>query len=236
LDSLNNDETLFSRGIMTLFLDSANVSDARQAAELGFVAGLTTNPTLIAKVLNSDGPTPSGVRPKNRHELVAAICDAFPGIVMVQLTASTAKEREAEGRQLLNIRRGQVGLKIPSVMENFALARHFAAEGHTVGMTTIFSAGQVYLACEAGARFVFPYVNRSTRLLGDGLALVRQMRAVIQALQSPVQILAASIKTPTEGVDTLLAGANGLTVPLELLLALGNHPFSDQAIAEFSKV
>jgi transaldolase len=214
---------------MTLFLDSALAADARKAAALKLVAGITTNPTLISQVLNAGGQF------KTRTDLIAALCDDFPGTVMVQLTAATPEEREAEGRMLINLCPGRVGLKIPSTPENFPLARQFAAEGHAVGMTAIFSAGQVYLACEAGVKYIFPYVNRSTRLLGDGLALVRQMRAIIDALQSPLQILAASVKTPEEAVDTLLAGAHGLTVPLEIMLALGRHPLSEQTVAEFAK-
>ena len=103
---------------MTLFLDSAFVDDARQAADLGFVVGLTTNPTLIGKALKSE-PQPSIGRIKSREDLIAAICDVFPGTVMVQLTAETPKERKAEGERLVKLRQGQVGLKIPSTSENF---------------------------------------------------------------------------------------------------------------------
>jgi len=219
---------------MTLFLDSAVIDDARQAAELGFVDGLTTNPTLIAKVLRTK-PQVSGIRLKTREDLIAAICDVFPGTVMVQLTAETPEERKKEGTRLLKLRHGQIGLKIPSTSENFPLAKHFAKDGFTVGMTTIFSAGQAFLACEAGARIIFPYVNRSTRLLGDGLALVRQLRAVVDALKSPVEILAASIKSNDEATDTILAGAHGLTIPLQIILALGQNPNSQQAIADFAE-
>lgn len=217
---------------MTLFLDSAVVEDARRAAELGFVVGLTTNPTLIARALKVE-PAHSAV--KTREDLISAICDVFPGKVMVQLAAPTQAERREEGYRLLKLRPGQIGLKIPSTSENFPLARRFASEGHTVAMTTIFSPGQVYLACEAGAKIIFPYVNRSTRLLGDGLALVRQMRAVVDALGSPLQILAASVKSTDEAVNTLLAGAHGLTIPLAIILALGENPYSQQSIAEFAQ-
>ena len=219
---------------MTLFLDSAFIEDARRAADLGFVVGLTTNPTLIGKALKSE-PQPSIGRIKTREDLIAAICDVFPGTVMVQLTAETPEERKTEGERLVKLRQGQVGLKIPSTSENFPIARYFATQGYPVGMTTIFSAGQAFLACEAGVKIIFPYVNRSTRLLGDGLALVRQMRSVIDGLNSPVQILAASIKSTAEAVDTIIAGAHGLTLPLELMLALGDHPYSQQSIAEFAK-
>lgn len=214
---------------MTLFLDSAIVDDARRAAVLGFVAGITTNPTLIAKAMEGDRKT------RTREELIEALCDVFPGIVMVQLEAASARERELEGLMLLRLDPGRVGLKIPSTTENFALAQQFAAEGYTVGMTTLFSPGQALLACESGAAYIFPYVNRSTRLLGDGLALVRRMRAVADALGSKSQILAASIKTPEEAVDAVLAGAHGLTLPLDLILALGEHPLSGQVIAEFAR-
>ena len=213
---------------MTLFLDSASIDDARQAAALGFVAGITTNPTLLGRVAeNGLADTP---------KIIAAICDVFPGKVMVQLTGETVEDRLEEALNVLAIRPGQVGLKIPTVPDNFALARRFSSEGYTVGMTTIFSPEQVYLACEAGADIVFPYVNRSTRLLGDGLALVRQMRAVVDALHAPVQILAASIKSPQEALNTILAGAHGLTLPLNIMLQMGAHPLSEQSIAEFAEV
>jgi transaldolase len=218
---------------MTLFLDSASIEDAARAAQLGFVSGITTNPGLITRVL---GDKARGRSPlQNTLDVVTALCDVFPGVVMAQLTAPTIKEREEEARVYINSRPGQVGLKIPSMPENFSLARRFSAEGVKVGMTTIFSPGQVYLACEAGAAIIFPYVNRSTRLLGDGIALVRQMRSIVDALNSPAQILAASIKTPQEAVNTILAGAHGLTLPMDVLLSLGQHPLSDQSIGEFNK-
>jgi transaldolase len=91
----------------------------------------------------------------------------------------------------------------------------------------------VYLAIQAGARYVFPYVNRSTRLLGDGLGLVRQMRAVIDACKAPLEIVAASIKTPEEAVQTVLAGAYHLTLPLAVIQAMGQHELSERTIAEF---
>jgi transaldolase len=218
---------------MTLFLDSASLEDASQAAQLGFVSGITTNPALITRALGQKALHKTPIQ--NTLGQIAALCDVFPGVIMAQLTAETLPERAAEARRYVDIHPGQVGLKVPTTPENFALARQFSAEGYVVGMTTIFSPEQVYLACEAGVTYVFPYVNRSTRLLGDGLALVRQMRAVVEALHSPVKILAASIKTPQEAFDTILAGAHGLTLPLEIMRSMGQNPLSDQSIAEFAK-
>lgn len=208
---------------MTLFLDSALAEDARRASALGFVSGLTTNPTLMAKAQ----------RPAD--EVIRELCGLVPGLVFYQLTASTVAEREAEAHRLAQLVPHRVGLKIPCTTENLALAARLAKAGYTVGITAIFSAAQVYLAVEAGAHYVLPYVNRSTRLLGDGLGLVRQMRAVINAAHSPLEILAASVKTPGEAVDTVLAGAHHLTLPLSVIEAMGQHPLSDQTIEEFAR-
>ncbi len=207
---------------MALYLDSASVEDARRAMKLGFVRGITTNPALMAK---------TGRHPQ---DVIGELCEICSGTVFYQLTAPTVAEREAEARRFAALR-PNVGLKIPCTLENLALAARLADEDFTVGLTAIFSAAQVYLACEAGARYVLPYVNRSTRLLGDGLALVREMRAVSDACSSPTEILAASVKSPEEAVATVRAGAHHLTLPLAVIEAMGVHPLSEQTIAEFAQ-
>jgi transaldolase len=207
---------------MALFLDSASADDARKAAMLGFVAGITTNPTLVA----GTGRAPADV--------IAELCDVHPGLVFYQPVASTVGEAEAEVRRISGLRPGRVGIKLPSTTAYFALGHRLAQEGFVVGMTAIFSPAQAYLACQIGARYVLPYVNRSTRLLGDGPGLVRAMRAVLEACGGGVEILAASIKTRDEAVETLLAGAHSLTIPLALIEALGQHEHSDRAIADFA--
>lgn len=207
---------------MTLLLDSALLEDAQASATLGLAkGGITTNPTLLAK---------AGLP---AEQVIPALCDAHPGTIFHQLSAKTAAEREAEAWRMLSLRPGRVGLKIPCTLENLALAQRFAGQGVITGMTAIFSPAQVYLALQAGAKYIFPYVNRSTRLLGDGLELVRQMRAVIDAGGGKMHIVAASIKTPEEAVATVLAGAHHLTLALEVIRAMGHHPLSEQTIAEF---
>lgn len=208
---------------MSLLLDSAFLEDARASAALGFVqGGITTNPTLMAKTSLS------------AEAVIPTLCDAHPGTIFHQLAAPTFKEREAEAWRFLALRPGRVGLKIPCTLENLTLAKRFADQGVVTGMTAIFSAAQVYLALQAGADLIFPYVNRSTRLLGDGLALIRQMRAVIDAEGGSLEIAAASIKTPEEAVDTILAGAHHLTLGLTVIQAMGAHPLSEKTIAEFA--
>ncbi|MGX2041708.1 transaldolase family protein [Methylocaldum sp. MU1018] len=208
---------------MSLFLDSAFPADARQAMTLGFVAGITTNPVLMAKV------------DRKPEDVIAELADICPGPVFYQLTAPSVSEREAEARRFLALR-PNVALKIGMTAENLALAAKFAGEGVKVGMTASYSAAQAYLTCEAGVAYSIAYVNRSTRLQGDGTALVSEMRAVVDACDTTTTILVASLKSASEVVQAVIAGAHHVTIPWPLLLELGDHPLSDQAIEEFGRV
>jgi len=207
---------------MALFLDSAFAADAREAMALGFVAGITTNPTLIAKV---------GRKPE---DVIAELADICPGTVFYQLTAPTVAERETEARRMLALR-PNVALKIAMTTENLALAAKFAVEEIIVGMTATYSPAQTYLTCEAGVAYSIAYVNRSTRLQGDGLALVSEMREIVDACNTPTTILVASLKSAQEVVQAVIAGAHHVTLPLPLLMEMGNHPLSDQTIEEFAR-
>lgn len=208
---------------MALYLDSASPDDARRSARLGYVSGVTTNPTLMA----ATGRPASDVIPE--------LCDIHPGPVFFQPVAATVEEREREVRAMVALRPGRIVLKLPSEPENFVLARRLVDDGFAVGMTAIFDPAQVLVACAAGVGYVLPYVNRSSRLLGDGPGLVARMRAVVDACGGRVEILAASIKTPEEAVATTLAGAHSMTLSLAVLEALSHHELSDRAIAEFAE-
>lgn len=205
---------------MGLFIDSAKIEEVEQAVELGFIAGVTTNPTLMARATE----TPQRV--------IRRICAVSPGAVFFQVTGATLEERGRVGREFYAICPDKIILKVPATTGNMALIDLLADE-IPCAATAVYSAAQALVACEAGARFVIPYVNRATRLLGDGCKLVEEMRDVLDSLENPAEILAASIKSPEEAVKAILAGADHLTLPLDILLALGNHPLSDAAIAEF---
>jgi transaldolase len=207
---------------MSLFLDSALADDARQAMSLGFIAGITTNPTLMAQA------------DRRAEDVIAELADICPGPVFYQLSAATLAEREAEARRFLDLR-PNVALKIAMSTENLSLAAKFSREGVQVGMTACYSAAQTYLSCEAGVAYSIAYVNRSTRLQGDGLALVSEMREVIDSCATRTSILVASLKSAREVVQAVIAGAHHVTIPLPLLLEMGNHPLSDQAIEEFAR-
>jgi transaldolase len=207
---------------VALFLDSAKIEEVRQAVELGFLSGVTTNPTIMAKVKGD---------PK---DILRQICAISPGPVFYQVTAKTSAEREREGREFSAISPERVVLKIPATTENLALMAKLSKD-IPCAATAVYSGAQTLVACEAGARYVIPYVNRATRLLGDGCKLVAEMAAVIKASGRPAEILAASIKSAEEATQAVLAGANHLTLPMDVLLRLGNHPLSDAAIEEFGR-
>lgn len=208
---------------MGLFVDSAKIDEVKQAVGLGFVTGVTTNPTLMAQ---------AGASPKT---VISAICAAVDGPVFYQLTAKTPKDREREGRDIAALgRQDQVVLKIPAATDNFRLVQQLSAD-IPCAVTAVYSAAQALAAAEAGADFVIPYVNRATRLLGDGLKLVSEISGLLDVLEEPPAILAASIKSPEEAIAAIVAGADDLTLPLDILRLLGSHPLSDQAIAEFDR-
>jgi transaldolase len=153
---------------MAIYVDSASPDDVREAVDLGFVVGVTTNPKLLGRV---DQPA---------ERLLPELCDIVgDGVVFYQLTAATVEERKREAHHIAGLRRGRIGLKIPCTTENSGLLSDLARERLICGVTAVFSAHQALLACEVGADYILPYVNRATRQLGDGVALVEEIADVI---------------------------------------------------------
>jgi transaldolase len=202
---------------MALFLDSANPEDARRAQELGFIEGITTNPRLIAQT------------GRKGLEVLEELVEIFDGHVFYQVTAESVEARLDEAWQAYEIRPDRVVIKIPATTENFGMIAKLP--GVEITITSVFSPAQAYLAVQADVHYIIPYVNRATRLLGDGLALVRNLAHIVAG--SETAIIAASLKSVDEALGAFVAGAHHLTLPLELILAMGNHELSSQAIEEF---
>lgn len=205
---------------MAIFLDSARIDEVRRAHALGYVLGVTTNPSLLARV---------DARPR---DVIGEICTVVRGPVFYQLTGRSPEEREAEAREFHDICPEKVVLKVPATSENMTLIARLAP-GISCAATAVYGGHQGYVACAAGARYLIPYVNRATKLLGDGRRLVAELTALARSSGAGVQVLAASIKSPEEAAATVLAGAHHLTMPLDVILALGSHHLSDAAIAAF---
>jgi transaldolase len=207
---------------MSLLIDSAKIDEVRQAIELGYVTGVTTNPALMARV---DRPA---------VDVIADICTVARGPVFYQVTGDTPEEREREAREFHTLCPDKLVLKIPATTVNMKLVAKLAP-GIPCAVTAMFGEHQALAACAAGARYLIPYVNRATRLMGDGCGLVAELAAVAEACGTGAEVLAASIKTPAEAVAATLAGADHLTLTLPVLEQLGDHPLSEQAIEQFRR-
>ena len=205
---------------MALYLDSALISDAEEARELGWITGITTNPKLLAR---------SGLPPETTLKRLAALIN---GEVFYQLTATDLNSMLAEAELVHRILGEQTVLKIPASSTGFqALAR--LSKEVPCSVTAIFHPAQALIASAAGAKYAIAYVNRTTRLLGDGVGFVREIAVLLK--DSRTKILAASIKSAQEAVATINAGAHVLTLPLDVLKSLTSHPISDETIVDFNK-
>ncbi|MEG4031480.1 MULTISPECIES: transaldolase family protein [unclassified Microcoleus] len=205
---------------MGIYLDTAIVAEAKEASKFGWLSGITTNPTLLGK---------SDLAP---DVTLTQLAKLIPGEVYYQLTASDFDGMVAEGKAAFELIGQQTVLKVPATAAGFQAVTHLSPE-IPCAVTAIYSASQAVVSAEAGAKYAIAYVNRATRLLGDGFALVRDMANVLH--RSNTEILAASIKSPDEAVKTLLAGAHHLTLPFDVLQAIAVHELSQQTVDEFAK-
>ncbi|BAZ44545.1 transaldolase [Chondrocystis sp. NIES-4102] len=202
-----------------IYLDSALIEEAQIAVAMGWVKGITTNPTLLKQ---------SQLSPVQCLQQLAAIA---PGELYYQLCATDFETMITEARKAQEIIKEKLVLKIPATELGFRVTAHLSKE-IACSVTAIYSPTQAAIASEAGAKYAIAYVNRATRLLGDGLALVRDMADVLKGSQT--EILAASLKSPQEAAATLQAGAHHLTVPLGILQAMTTHDLSEKTVVEFT--
>lgn len=203
-----------------IYLDSAIVTEVKIALTLGWVKGITTNPTLLAK---------SQLSPE---ETLQQLAELSPGELYYQIIASDFEGMLAEGRKAFEIIGEKTVLKVPATAVGFQVVARMSRE-IPCAVTAIYTPAQAALSREAGAKYAIAYVNRATRLLGDGLALVRDMSAVLKECNT--KILAASLKSPEEAAAALQAGAHHITIPLNVLQDMTTHELSQQTVEEFAK-
>lgn len=208
---------------MAIFLDSASVDDAAAAAGLGFVAGITTNPKLLAGV--------------DALPRIDEILRAIPEVpVFCQLTRLDSEDEMIEdAERALTISPNRIVIKVPTRTRTLATASRLIGNGIPCAMTTIFSPAQALIAAEIGALWVIPYVDRTTRMGGDGMELVSEMRASIDSVGAGTRVMAGSIKFPAEAAMAQNQGAHDITASLEIIEGMGDHRWSEQAIRDFEE-
>ena len=206
---------------MQFFVDSADINEIRDLATTGLVDGVTTNPTLIAKV----------GRPIK--EVIADICAAIEGPVSAEVTATDFDGMMREGEKLAAIA-PNVAIKVPLTWDGIKACRALTDRGHMVNVTLCFSANQAMLAAKAGAHFISPFLGRLDDAGQDGIELVQEIRTIYDNFPKlKTMILAASMRTPARVKRAAIAGSDIATLPPELLRALFKHPLTDSGLAAF---
>lgn len=205
---------------MKFFLDTANLTEIKEAVALGVVAGVTTNPSLIAK------------EKRNIHAVIKEIAGLVTGPVSAEVISTTYEEMLPEARELAGLA-DNVIIKVPVTADGLKTASALAAEGIKTNVTLVFSPNQALLAARAGAAYVSPFVGRLDDISQDGIELVKTIADIFAIHGVETEIIAASIRHPLHVTQAALAGANIATVPYKVLLALLKHPLTDAGIKQF---
>ena len=207
---------------MAILLDSASLEDAAAAAKLGFVRGMTTNPTLMAR------------ETKEPLAHLARLLEAFPeGPICYQPTRSSYDEMNEQARTAAALAPYRVVAKLPATLEAITLAKALTKDRIRCALTAVYSPAQALLAHEAGCVWVIPYVDRAARHSAG--AVVVEQAAILEQLDSSTRILAASLKTAAQVVESILDGAHDITAPLDVLRGLPAHPLTESAVREFAE-
>lgn len=206
---------------MKFFVDTADVAVIKELAATGLLDGVTTNPSLVAKV------------GRDFKSVVREICEIVPGPVSAEVAATDYEGMVAEGRVLAAIAKN-VCIKVPLTWDGLKACRTLTSDGHMVNVTLCFSANQALLAAKAGATFVSPFIGRLDDIGLDGMELIREIRAIFDNYSElATDILAASIRTVNHVRQAALIGADVATIPPAVLQALVKHPLTDIGLAQF---
>lgn len=210
---------------MKFFLDTANVDEIRKANEMGVIAGVTTNPSLIAK----EG--------RDYTETLKEIASIVDGPISGEVKATTedAEGMIAEGRAIAAMHPNMV-VKIPMTPEGLKAIKTLSGENIKTNCTLIFTANQALLAARAGATYVSPFLGRLDDISQPGIDLIRTICQMFDNYPDiNCQIIAASVRNPIHVTDCALAGADIATVPYKVILQMTEHPLTDQGIEKFKK-
>jgi transaldolase len=208
---------------MKFFIDTANLGEIREAAELGVLDGVTTNPSLVAKEGDVDF-----------REHVAAICAAVDGPVSAEVVATDFDGMMKEGREYARIAPNVV-VKVPLTRDGLRACRALRAEGTKVNVTLVFSAPQALLAAKAGATFVSPFVGRLDDIGQDGMELISEIADIYANYGFETEILVASVRHPIHIAQAARLGADIATMPFKVIEQLLKHPLTDLGLEKFLK-
>lgn len=205
---------------MQIYIDTANINEIRQAADMGVLDGVTTNPSLVAK---------EGV---DFHARLKEICKTVPGPVSAEVVSVTHDEMVEEAQPLIDIAENIV-IKLPCIVEGLKACKTLSERGVKTNMTLCFQPLQAMLVAKAGAFLVSPFIGRIDDVGGDGMQLIREIRTIYDNYGFETKILAASIRHPLHLVQAALIGADVATVPFSVIQQMMKHPLTDAGLAKF---
>jgi transaldolase len=209
---------------MKFFIDTANLDQIKEANDLGILDGVTTNPSLMAK----EGI--SGHDNVIKHYL--QICELVDGDVSAEVIATDYEGIIKEGNALAKLHPNIV-VKVPMIKDGIKAIRYFSDNGIRTNCTLVFSPGQAILAAKAGASYLSPFVGRLDDVSTDGMALIKDIRTIYDNYFFETEILAASVRHPMHIIECAKIGADVVTCPLSAILALLNHPLTDNGLQKF---
>ena len=206
---------------MRIFLDTANIDQIRQAAKLGIISGVTTNPSLMSK----EGTT-------DYEKVVKTICSIIPGSVSAEVIAEDTESMIKEARIKASWA-PNVTIKIPATVEGLEATSTLSKENIEINMTLCFSVNQALLAALAGATYISPFVGRLDDIGYDGMQVVKDIVDIFEHYELPTQVIAASIRHTQHCVAAAKAGAHIATIPYNILMQMIRHPLTDAGVARF---
>jgi len=207
---------------MKFFIDTANVDEIREAAALGLLDGVTTNPSLLAREADKGTAT----------DTLKEICSIVPGPVSAEVVALDAEGMVKEGKELCKIA-DNIIIKVPCIMEGVKAIYAFNAEGIQTNATLCFSANQALLVAKAGATYVSPFVGRLDDIGQRGMDLIADIVEIYENYAFATQVLVASIRSVQHVYEAALIGADVSTIPFKVIGQLIKHPLTDIGIEKF---
>jgi transaldolase len=205
---------------MKFFLDTANVKEIQEAASLGLLDGVTTNPSLVAK----EG--------RSFKEMLIEICKIVDGPISAEVVSLEANAMVKEGKDLAKIHKNIV-VKVPLIAEGLKATKRLAAEGIKVNVTLCFSPTQALLAAKAGAWCVSPFIGRLDDISSNGMELIRQILTIYRNYDYKTLVLVASVRHPQHVVEAALAGGHICTMPFAIFQQMVKHPLTDSGLKKF---
>ena len=207
---------------MKIFLDTADIGEIRQAAKWGVLDGVTTNPTLYAKVGGS------------YDDILREVCSITSGPVSAEVIADDVDGMLDEGRHFAKLAPNIV-VKVAMSENGLEAISRLADEGIKTNCTLIFTANQGLLAAKAGASLLSPFVGRLDDINQDGMTCVRELAEIVAIHELEAEVLAASVRHPLHVTQAALVGAHVATIPFKVLQQMIHHPLTDNGIVQFKK-